>query len=233
MSNVLGVVTNWKRPENVPAVLAALRSQVQKLVVVDQAGTADSSWPVDDVWRWKENAGCSCRFLPAFAELDCYYTLFCDDDLLPSPECVSRCVAASKRVEHAVVGQTNRVFRLDRIDQEHQRYNGRWSVQPCDTPTPVHLACQLQFVRTRDMHAVLMFRKRLQDAGCPSSLLRVHDDFLLNLGLQMHKGVPSYCVSGLIKERLPEPHAVWRRDTHFQEREEMVGWALRAGWTTP
>lgn len=128
MSRVLVLLTNYKRPANLPLCIKAWREQSlapASVVVVDNSPftvrgvVAEIGNPhtefyprdemsgyypdkydgPDDVWRIKTNLGPLCRLWPALALAPRYeYVLFADDDFLPGREGLLTAVQAAKSV---------------------------------------------------------------------------------------------------------------------------------------
>lgn len=233
MSRVLVVLTNWKRPQNLPLCIKAWREQSltpASIVVVDNspvpAGEKVSirvPYPTpgfegaDDVWRVKNNLGPLCRLWPALAMAPWYeYVLFADDDFLPGREGLLAAVQAAKFMndKFATIGQEGRKFDVSKrmvalLDSPDWTNHTIWSYKYGNTPrgdTPQVVDCTVRchLVLAKYLPQVLRLRERL-----PVELCEAHDDLLLCLGLQTYPGLPSYILPAstlerqLIKENLP------------------------------
>lgn len=252
---VLLVISNYKRPTNIPLCLKAWKDQsvVPYIVVVDNSPCpTDEQLPerypnpifegADDVWRWTLNLGCPARFAPALCLYKHRYCIFADDDLIPGPRAIEHCllVASSLGDRFSTLGQIGRL--IDTHRPEGKRYvSGNCPTDPlslreCD------ITCRCYMVQTRLLHHMLTFRRYLYDTivtDDDSKLLDIHDDILMSLGLQWSTGHNSYVIPKapnpeyhLIARNLDEgTSAVWKRPTHFVERNRMVDVCLMAGWS--
>jgi hypothetical protein len=253
MSGTLVVLTNYRRPVNVPLCLQAWRNQTAKpakIVLVDNSpGEGPETYPsfsgADDVWRFRENLGPPCRFAPALALFGYRYVLFADDDFLPGKRAMEFLLETAAKVEDrfATIGQQGRNFRLGLPGQRYdsgQRYDWRSKPVRNDSgPVSCDITCNAHLVRADLLHHLLTFRlDLLAHAEDAKHLVAVHDDFLLCLGIQMGTAWPSLVVpvekdpeQRLLKESLSEQGvAVWKRPEHFAERSRMVDLALAVGW---
>lgn len=252
---VLVILTNYKRPHNLPKCVTAWNCQSlspYKLVVVDNGSIYDRLYDnvgaehypqkylegADDVWRMTENLGCPCHFAPALCLYDHDYVLFADDDLVPGEQCLEYITGLTEQVDNCFtsIGQHCRVFG----SKPGARYSGRMHpirddnhLIKCDS------SCRAHLVRGDVMHHIVEFRNRLlrQHGSAAARLVCVHDDLLMNLGIQMGTGWPSYVMpvcsaeQQLIHHNLDEGSvAQWRKPTHFVDRCTFVDLAAMVGW---
>lgn len=105
-------VLNYRRPENVPLVIQALRQQtiVPRIVLWnngDGNSFSDVDWEIDS----SLNAGCITRW-HAMAMLQTDYVLCIDDDLLPKdPELVRNCINACRaHGDHRIIGYVGKTL---------------------------------------------------------------------------------------------------------------------------
>lgn len=199
---------------------------------------------VDDVWRMGINLGCSCHFYPALAYPEFEYTMFADDDFLPGPRCLETLVARGESLYKygdgfATLGETGRIFNLD--SPSGKKYSGRSIAQTFPGGLgQVDITCRGSLVKTEDIPCIFPFRQLLINKFGQEAieLTRIHDDFLLCLGIQMAHGLKSFMVSSppAQEERLfaveldTQNDGLWKRPNHFQERNRMVEMALQVGW---
>ncbi len=226
-SRVLVILTNWKRPQNMPVVIDAWREQSlapAAVVVVDNSpaatvvheylGELEGPWMregypnvrfegVDDVWRMKTNIGPLCRLWPALAMAPQYdYALFADDDFLPGREGLLAAVQAAKFVndKFATIGQEGRTFLTP---QENRQLNSPgWCYKFGNTPRladgPQIVDCTVRCHLVLATHLPRVLRFREK---LPAELCESHDDLTMCLGLQVDPGYPSYILPASSLER--------------------------------
>jgi hypothetical protein len=237
--SVLVVLTNYSRPQNLPLCINAWRKQTAKparIVVVDNRPyTAEERYPLhelagaDDVWRWRVNSSCSCKFAPALLCNDCEHVLFADDDLLPHPTALEHLVLAASRVDgkFAAIGQYGRRFK----EEAGKRYMYGNSLRTPGTSARTDNVCRMQLVRCDQLPYALLLRRHI-----PAHLVLMHEDLLLNLGVQLFLRLPSYVLpleQDAVAADLPGntgAEALYRRPQHLAERNEFVDAAVAAGW---
>lgn len=246
--SVLVVLTNWRRPCNLPQIISAFRGQTVpvSIVVVDNSpGTGEEVYPnplfagADDVWRFRTNLGCPCHFAPAQSIYDCKYVVFCDDDLVPGNRAIEYLLqcAASVQDRFATIGQVGRQFRFRRRRTHYIAKNVvrlRSGMMPCDT------TCRAHLVRTDLMHHVAAFRAKLIAQFGVSEvdpLVGMHDDMMLSLGIQLGTGFSTYLTPyekepelRLKKSELDDSNAASARPQHRSERNRMIDLAIKVGW---
>lgn len=123
-SEVLVLLTNYSRPQNMPEVIRAWRSQTVpvRIVVADNSPSeegvrhfypSDELRQADDVWRVTENLGCPCWIPPAVALGHRHkYVVRADDDFLPGRQAVEWLLwsAATVGDSFSTIGQIGRRF---------------------------------------------------------------------------------------------------------------------------
>lgn len=263
MVNVLVVLNNFSRPQNMPGVIRAWKGQTipVHVVVTDNRPRQDSSkvngsdrelypdWTLDgadDVWRMSENLGCPCHFYPALALYRLKYTIFADDDMLPGTKAVENLLgwATTLNDEFSSIGQVGRNIYYP--GEVGKRYNAR-NVPDRSSVSLIRtdLTCRVKMVRTEFIPYVFTLRSNiLADRQSPdidggklaARLCGVHDDMLLDLGIQTGIRYPSYVIpknypeNELIFRDLDDGKALWRRAGHFEDRNRMIDLCVSAGW---
>lgn len=249
--NVLIVLTNYSRPQNMGKIINAWKEQTyqQKTIIVADNSPAvmDENAPIceldgaDDVWSWLHNSGCPCHFYPAlsYMPLEYPYTIFADDDLMPGKHAIEVLLnhAYTLQNEFSTIGQIGRTFLLDQ--PAGKRYSGRNSAtRDIRYPVQTHLTCRAHMIRTMYLPHVLSFRNRMSlHSREGNRLAQIHDDFLLCMGIQLASKYPSYLTqiskerdSDLIRHDLDDDKAVWRKSGHWEDRNKMVDLSLELGW---
>lgn len=243
---VLVVLNNFSRPQNMESIVGAWKWQTYKdvhIVMTDNTGLINSGkfFGVHDCWQWNINSGCPCHFYPAlsYSPVEYPYTIFADDDLLPGRYAIETLLWHAETLENefATIGQIGRTFILNQ--PEGKRYSGRNSIARHPTaPMRTHLTCRAHMIRTEFLPCVLSFRNCLALHSLEGNRLsKIHDDFLLCMGIQEQTGFPSYLTTvesnkecALIKDDLDDNKAVWRKSGHFEDRNKMVDLSLELGW---
>jgi len=251
--DVLVVLTNWVRPDNVVKIVSAFRSQtvpVQLVLVDNSPHEYEEFWrehpdtvsQLDDYWRFLNNAGPPCRFAPAWMRHDHKYVLFYDDDLLPGPRAVEYLLDMAESVKDAfaTIGEIGRRFR--------QNASGEWqyvarNIGRGPALTPVDCTCRAHFVCAEVMSLVLQWKwqllSRFGDDGHLEGDRRGwwrEDDFLLSLGIQAAMRWPSYLTPAgppetqLKYKGLPAPNAHCARQFHCTDRDRHINMAAAIGW---
>lgn len=239
---VLVVLTNYRRPANIPLCIQAWRNQSlppASIILVDNSSLkVEERYPnfqgVDDVFRSHCNLGPLCRLWPALAISPKYkYILFCDDDYLPGKEGLQATVEAAKQLndKFATVGQEGRIF----TQSSEGTFSYKFGNAPrSDKPSIVDCTVRTHLVLAAYLPRAISLREKL-----PAQLCHDHDDLTLCLGLQLNPGWPSYVVPAstlerqLIKENLDGvngPEACWKRPEHLAQRSQFVNLAYGAGW---
>lgn len=239
------ILSNWKRPDNLRPIIAALKQQTipfSKVVLVDNATSAyscpaDITASVTRYWRFPDdNLGPTNRFAPALLDYRPEYTLFLDDDLLPGIRMHEYLLEQARACSNvfATIGQIGRIYRKNVDDT--LTYVMRDVTTNNSTLTPVDLTCRAHFVKTADVrHALTMRDRLLADVEQPDWFR--HDDILLCTGVQCATNQRSYVLSkpateqAIIKKNLPNPHAISSRADHLSSRTALINATQRiAGW---
>lgn len=247
--NVLVVLTNYSRPQNMGKVIQAWRNQThiaKHIVIADNApvfNTTSIFNGADDIWMWERNSGCPCHFYPAlsYTPFDYPYIIFADDDLLPGDSAIEVLLNNAYALDNkfSTIGQIGRTFLLDQ--PQGKRYSGRnMAARKVFSPVETHLTCRAHMIRTEYLPHVLSFRNRLSlHSREGNRLAQIHDDFLLCMGIQIATKYPSYLTpidrnieisSALIRHDLDDNKAVWRKPGHWEDRNRMVDLSLELGW---
>ena len=225
------VIDHWRRPANVPRLLAAFRAQSVpcRLTLVHCAPDAE----VPAEWRRLADRvlvlpdqGSSTRFAPA-GIFDCEFTYWQDNDMLPGQRCLEHFLEWAGRVEKfAVLGQMGRRWPVSGTYWADEVRRGAVAM-------PVDFVVRAYFVRTRDLHWMEAFRWRM-GAGLPL----FEDDLLLCMALRFYTEKPCLLTPWdedaetlANREELPAPHALsadWGR--HLDRRTEFVRRGIAAGW---
>jgi hypothetical protein len=224
------VVVHYRRPENIPTLLTALRRQSVpvriNLIDVHQE-TKDELAPetlalADEVFRWKTNHGGFNRFIPALA-FAAPYTLFLDDDLVPGERCVEHLL------EHARKFDALEDAPLGALGQLGRRFEGgRYSPHDIEReaePVPVDCLVRGYLVPTQNLAhlgSVRWSEPQLFYKGMGE------DDLVLALALK-RAGLSLYLTpedadpaTRMDAENLPEPFALSHRQNHLRSRDYLV-----------
>lgn len=251
---VLVVLSHFRRPENLWPILKAVMGQTvkpTKIAIVDNSGMIDTpSLPPDslrhrvEVWSFPDPGGPTARWIPALMELDCRYTLFLDDDLLPGPRAIEHCLATAATLgdRFSTIGQIGRMLTGPEGAEYVKRNVGLWDGKP----RPVDMTCRGHFVKTSVVRTALFFREALQvlAKGSPEEISNkaatVHDDLFLSLGRQWPSGAtatPCYLLPQAPPEfmirmkDLPDGGVgVSKRPEHRDERNKIVRACKSIGW---
>lgn len=233
-SQVEVVVINWKRPENVAAVVQALRDQTAPctITICDCHDSPEFELPMqarlaaDRVYRWEHNLGSFNRYVPLGA-YDHRYTFFFDDDMLPGRRCVEHFLACATDLQaFGGLGQIGRIVDPDgtyRSGEDVARGRGF---------TEVDIIVRALFVPTSCLVHAPQARALLQPGKDPE------DDILMAVGLAMYAGLGCYLTpldpdpATLVNMReLPSPYALSSRPTHDQSRSRLTRRAVSLGWS--
>lgn len=215
------ILTNWKRPDNIPAIVKAFRPSVSKITVIDNAPPETALYAradylrdeglIDDYWTAIKNGGPPIRFAPALHDLESKYTLFWDDDLLPPEGVVEAFIDSANAFEFGypdtllTFGELGIIGRNFDSNGDYIRRNVR---RQDESPCPVDLCCRAHFMRTVFVSQVYAVRDTLLMNGASKGALSRHDDLLITAACKL-KRYGSYLIPAGPKHRdLPAPHAL-------------------------
>lgn len=234
--DVMVVLTNYKRPSNMPEVICGWKEQTVKpsyLVVVDNSPAGQHNYfstLVDDVWRFTRNLRCSCRFAPALMIAEFPYVVFADDDIVPTVNAIELLLKEAELVgdKFTTIGPRGRNFKLDRLPGRRYTY-GNPPVGKVD------MTCCCHLVKQDDLRHLLDFKSGITSIFGEEGrdLSTIHDDMTMCLGVQMVTGHPSYLSGNRVIEKTldeKDTEALHRRPGHLAERCRMVDMAVEWGW---
>ena len=235
MNPVEVVIINWRRGPNVEIISAALRSQsvpcTLTLIDAHEPGvnilSPECLARFDRIIPMPHNYGCWNRMVPLGA-YDHEYTMFLDDDVIPSPNMVMHYLscAQEKRDQFAVLGLVGR-----RI------YDGRYLksnvLRSAHHFVPVDIMVRTYFVRTEHLHWCHFELRRWK-----IELPFFDDDILMCAAITVHTGLRSYLTPirpndpdiDTKWETLAQNDAVWRHDLVAPRRDKAVRLALENGY---
>lgn len=218
MSRVTAILLNYKRPENMEALIESLHSQTEpvSILLVDNSGQMEQ-WDVDRTVYAPWNAGCYARTIFAlYAETK--WVMMFDDDLMPND---------ARFVEDAL-----------RIAEQHRFITGAFGCRL--SKTPPHYMGRPNVDSTGPSPMVkgrfMVYRRSLLDCVTLGGLMQYKryrircDDIYLNL-LTGH-GNPVHWVDVGLRQRLKELHPgrVGSEFTpgHYETREEFCAAYFRS-----
>lgn len=109
---IAAVLLNWKRPDNLRQVIAALREQTVPIeIVLWHNGSSDEIEGADWVIRSDRNAGCLARWhVAALTGAD--YVFCLDDDLIPArADIIEQCAQRSRQEgDNRIIGRSGRTI---------------------------------------------------------------------------------------------------------------------------
>ena len=171
------VVTNYRRPENVAAVIAALITQTVKpaIFVWDNSPAQDFDHPgVDWIIRSSRNARCSARWwMASHASTD--FVLVHDDDLAAgNPHVLALTLDAAQNTAPFAVGAAGVALGAGKGYWRSQHVGVRAPAAPRDTGVDIVKGCFLQSIARTVSPGALGARRRgrhrgLRDAGAGRS----------------------------------------------------------------
>ena len=223
--DVLVILTNYSRPQNMSRVIASWRDQTVpcKIVVVDNTFVGDKEkklrpdeercggiivpekypyWMLgatrqaDDVWRWTENSGCPCWLAPAVMLYGHRYVLRADDDFLPGRRAVEYLLDTARTLKDEFT-TIGQIGRRAESGATAYVYH-RGNVPRETYAVRTDLTCRVSFMRAEVPMMALAWRNLLlkeHPSEETSRLVGVHDDFLLCCGAQRMTGWPSYVIA--------------------------------------
>lgn len=209
---------NWKRPENVVRIIRDLRNQDAKPNIFlwdnspyDHSNTFDADWTV----KSSENKRCWPRwFMAAMAQTD--YIMSLDDDLtLKDKSFISDMISILDSAGKKVVGIEGVILHPGKLYHE------------CDLIGIPPGTVEVDIIKGKLLSFHISLFKYL-DLGAihhtdPSGTLTTEDDIaisgILGKKLGKHWIMPELY---LRIQKLPDHHALWRQEGHFQKRDEAV-----------
>lgn len=238
--NTLAVVVSWKRPENIPSVLASLRAQSVEcdIAIFDNSPPGYEIGVFADDYDYyftaDKNIGAACRFLPALALPQYKYILFTTDDYAAGPRLLEHYLACAAELgDHfATLGQDGRVVRGNSVVKRRVRMD-QYGHRKVDVVTTWELA------QARDIVWAYKFRDVISRSY--PAVSKDEDDLLLCLGIQWASMRPSYVVrqsppDGGCRISLPdkgpggEVVALSARPDHAARRDDFIAAARGVGW---
>lgn len=200
------VLTNYLRPANMPAILAALASQsvAHQLFVWDNSPDQSfESRQADWIVRSSLNAKCGARWWLA-AHANTPWVVVLDDDLLPADERVLADTLAKLIEHHSIIGATGVIIDPRKTYAECQHVG--LGVKPIAADTQVDIVKGRYFaVATEKLRAL------------PYLPIECDDDIILSAALG--GGVIAACLQQRFSELPTGPEARVKRPTHSQSRE--------------
>lgn len=242
--SVAAILTNWKRPRNIPPLVESLRSQSLRptIVLVDNSPTPPEQHgepfyhvtrAVDEYWRFPDR-GVISRFAPALLDLSHEYTLFLDDDLLPGKRCVESLVELAGKLEDrfSTIGQIGRNYRRVGFAYEYIRRNvGRHATEP----TPVDMTARAHFCVTSSIVECARWWRHAANL-LPSHVISHNDDVCLCQSIQRETGHASYLIPGWDSDCLLRTHDMPSNDAlsassgFVESRTKLINVFADFGW---
>lgn len=249
MSNeqVLGVLINWKRPANIPRIIAAMRAQtvclhisIMECALSPEFRLSDEVRAMaDSVFTMNFNSGPVARFIPPLLMPQFKYTYFGVDDHEPGPRHVEWLLQTAVRLDDqfATIGQDGRLIRDGQIVKQKGRMHGVH-------PTPTDVVTSSELCLTRWLPHVMLWRAEfLATIGRDCSTFE--DDLFLCFGAQNaasnahNRPVPSYLTpqpptgdESWRVRKLAAPNALCGRPGHDDMRNHFIHCAQQFGWSS-
>lgn len=233
MNSTEAVIINWKRPDNVSRMVAALKAQTEPCTVTicdcSQSPTfalgEETVALADRLYKWSHNLAGYNRFVPMGA-YDHRYTLFLDDDMLPGLRCVEHFLrSAMQIVRFGVLGQLGRIIQPDGI----YRYA---DVPRTDGFVETDVIIRGYFVRTENLAYLLQFKQMISVDEFAST-----DDLLLCTAVRTLAGLSCYLTPWepddealMNKRELSDDFSLSSRPEHLELRQGFLDRAIQAGW---
>jgi len=218
------ILLNYRRPENIPALVAIMRRQDPAprhvLVWHNAPEGASGDFGTRDVYS-RHNWGCQARH--ALGLLSGSESLvFVDDDVLPTcAQFAAPLLAALQQYPEAVVGPECR--RLQGCGPE--MYWGKDAARYSHAQGPVSVVKGKIHACRRELLA-LPFARALPEE------IRAEDDIVLCAATQEVADVPSRCVAGMraFYRNLSDDRGNERRPDHFERRNRACRYMASMGW---
>lgn len=216
MNRVEVVLSHWRRPGNIPAILEALRSQTIPVTCTLVDVHEQSSYAIkpklkfDRVFRLP-NLGAWTR-IAICGVYEHEYTLLLDDDVVPSPLMVETLLEAADtlRGRFSCLGFHGRNVG-EQIDFIQRHYIEK-----------VHWIVQAYFVNTGYMPFAI---SQLHQAKLSIRLPTNHSDTILCFGIRKYTGFPCYVVGapqGMIWEAGDQSDAVSKTDGYEESLQDTL-----------
>jgi hypothetical protein len=227
---VEAVVINYLRPDNVSAIVSALRAQNTPIdITIIDASLERRSVPVrardlaDRVVRVEKNHGGYNRYVYSIL-FEKPFTFFIDDDIVPGPRCVATFLHhAVRHPDYGVLGQFGRFI-------EDGQYNFKYH-RAKRNMREVDFVVESYFVRREVLAHHFSWKKKL-------GLSEVREDDLLICSAARDAGykVGVIPVGGREERmdlmRLPQPFALNRDPNHQAYRTKFIQLLMQHGWTS-
>lgn len=222
------VISHYKRPQNIPAILDRFREQTipVRITLLDchplpELALDDRSWNRADRHFRFHNYGTANRHYLASAFWDCDYVYFHDDDMLPGVRAVEHLVQTYQSLEKpGILGEFGRLIR-----------NGRYVCAELplqNSPQRVSSVVRGYFTMPNNLLALQELWSKMQ--------VLVHDDLALSASQEMC-GRRNYIVSAwpdrsysICERELDAPHAMCGDNSHGQYRQKACNQLFSLGW---
>jgi len=239
MAEIATILTNWKRPQNLPRICKAVRQQSHPSALYIVDNSPDGILPpmatelADDVWRVGVNGGPPIRFAPAFKLWQYDYFLFLDDDLIPGEKCIENCLDHCRDIP--ILGEIGRRFVVENGAWRYRRVN---VAQSPSLPVPVDMTARAHFVRADCIHHACELGHAMWSryGSEVERELFVNDDILLCLSVAMRTDrVPHlmpYCEPQrrLRMKDMDAPHAINASAGFLEQRDRFINRFAEMGW---
>ncbi len=227
------VLINWKRPDNVSAIVDALILQTVPCTITvcdchpsrEFALAPVTLSKIDRVYRWTHNLGAYSRYVPC-AGYDHEYTYLPDDDMLPGSRCLEHFLDHARWGRFGVLGQNGRRLKPDGVYRTAK-------VRRTRKYEEVDLVVRAYFVQTRNLPLIATTRWDFGLQGATDA----EDDILLAVAMQLKAGLGCYLTphssdeeTSVVKTPLPSPHALSQRRDHLARRTDLLRRAQAMGW---
>jgi hypothetical protein len=208
------VVINWKRQENIPAILKRFREQTHPCMVtlIDCGGglTAETLALADRLYSFRENYLAFNRFIPAL-NYRAQYTYFHDDDMLPGVRVLEHFIRHAKdEPRGALFGQVGR----DIVEP----YGGPFAPRDRAVSRRVDLVLRGYFLRTKYLFAVELFLRHV-----PPPI--IFEDMALSWSLRTFTDRGSYLTpleddlaESMVERELPDTAAICQEPGYYPHR---------------
>jgi hypothetical protein len=235
---VEAVLINWRRPQHLARILAALRAQTVPCRVTVVECAANSEWQLptevaaqaDSLFHEHDDWGPFARFVPVLG-FRAPWLLFLDDDFVPGPRALEHLLATAASLLGTPPGTLPRPGKrpLGALGERGRRLaHGGYTateVPRSARPERVDALVRAHFLPAENLAHLLALRARHPQLFTPPVC---DDDLLLALALR-EAHLPIYLTpeaadpaTRLLAEELPEPHAMSARAGHLTRRDAFV-----------